>query len=105
MNIATITNGRTEAPAPIVNGQPITLIETIEHEALAYRAWNTQEGDFLASSLERLAQLFRWTGAANPAEHEARMEVWDAEIAERHFERGYSEGLDVGRREARRHIA
>jgi hypothetical protein len=79
-------------PSVPVNGQPMTLVETVEHEALAYRAWRTPEGDFLASHLERLAQLIRWTGATTPDEHEARMEVWDSQIAERHFDRGFTQG-------------
>ena len=86
-------------PSVPLNGQPTTLVETVEREALAYRAWRTPEGDFLASHFERLAQLVRWTGATTPVEHEARMEVWEAEIAERHFDRGYSEGHQAARNE------
>ena len=81
------------------NGQPATLAETIDHEALAYRAWKTPTGDFLASKLEDLAQLVRWTGAATPAEHVDRLDVWDAEIAEQHFDRGYSEGFAAAQRQ------
>ena len=44
------------------NGRPTTLAELVDHEALAYRAWGTPEGDFLARQMERLAQLVRWTG-------------------------------------------
>jgi hypothetical protein len=81
------------------NGQPLTLAETIEHESMAYRAWGTPIGDFLARSMERLAQLVRWTGASTPDEHDARIEVWDAQIAESHFDRGYSEGHRAARAE------
>ena len=68
--------GRDPAPAPVsggapaaadpvaaVDGRPTTLAELVDHEALAYRAWGTPEGDFLARQMERLSQLVRWTGA------------------------------------------
>jgi hypothetical protein len=83
-----ITNGVATRP---VNGQPTTLLEVVEHEALAYRAWHTAHGDFLAAQLERLAQLIRWTGASTPEEHEARMEVWDETLREQWYERGMAE--------------
>jgi hypothetical protein len=57
-------------------------------------------GDFLARQMERLAQLIRWTNASTPEDHEARMEVWDEEIREQWFDRGYHEGYEAGRREA-----
>jgi hypothetical protein len=85
----TTTNGQPRTvPA---NGQPMSLLEVVEHEALAYRAWHTPEGDFLASQMERLAQLIRWTGATTPEEHEARMDVWDETVREQWFERGMAE--------------
>jgi hypothetical protein len=101
MNTATNTTTRAQeaiesAPA---NGQPRTLVEIVDHEALGYRAWKTPEGDFLAAHLEHLAQLLRWTGASTPSEHFERLEVWEAEVAERHFDRGYAEGLEAGLRE------
>ena len=80
-------------------GQPVSMIETIEHESMAYRAWGTPIGEFLARHMERLAQLVRWSGATTPDEHEARMEVWDAQIAASHFDRGYSEGHRAARAE------
>ena len=80
------------------SGEPQTLLEVVEHEALGYRAWNTPIGDFLASQMERLAQLIRWTGATTPAEHEARMDVWDETLREQWFERGLAES------ESRRHV-
>jgi hypothetical protein len=85
-----------------INGQPLTLAEVVDHEARAYRAWGTPAGDFLARQMERLAQLVRWTGANTPEEHEARMDVWDDEVREQWFDRGYQEGLEAGRREAAR---
>ena len=99
MNTATMTNGHVET-AP-VNGMPSSLIEIVQHEAIGFRAWGTPEGDFLASQMDRLAQLIRWTGTTTPDAHQSRMEVWDAEIAERHFDRGYTEGYEAGRRSAR----
>src|SRR5262249_42041176 len=57
------------------NGQPLVLAEVVEHEAMGYRAWGTPAGDFLARQMDRLAQLIRWTNAATPEDHEARMEV------------------------------
>src|SRR6516165_1869052 len=70
------------------NGQPRTLAEVVDDEAMGYRAWGTPTGEFLARQMERLAQLIQWTGADDPAEHEARMEVWDEEIREQWFDRG-----------------
>jgi hypothetical protein len=67
---------------------PLSLIEQIDHEALGYRSMQTEFGDFLAGQLERLAQLVRWTGAATPAEHVDRMEVWDSEIRQQWFDQG-----------------
>ena len=84
------------------NGQPSTLAEVVDHEAMAYRAWGTPAGEFLARHMERLAQLVRWSGAITPEEHEARMEVWDDEVREQWYDRGYHEGLEAGRREAAR---
>ena len=73
---------------------PASLAELVDHEALGYRGWKTAEGDFLAEQLERLAQLIRWTGAATPQEYTDRMEVWDDEIRDRAFERGYQSAQD-----------
>ena len=93
----------TLAPATVPsNGQPMTLAEVVDHEAMAYRAWGTPAGEFLARQMERLAQLVRWTGAGTPQEHEARMEVWDDEVRDQWFDRGYQEGFEAGRREAAR---
>jgi hypothetical protein len=93
-----------EVPVPIAGGAPVTakpttLAELVDHEALAYRAWHSPEGDFLAEQMERLAQLIRWTGASTPREHADRMEVWEDEIRDRAFERGYqSAQTDVNER-------
>jgi hypothetical protein len=56
--------------------------------------------DFLASEMERLAQLIRFTGATTPQEHEERIEVLEAEIREQWFDQGYTEGREAGRRES-----
>jgi hypothetical protein len=98
----TAING-TVATAP-VNGMPQTLLEVVEHEALAYRAWNTPEGDFLAEQLERVAQLIAWTTATTPAAFHDRLEVWDRQLADDNRERGYAEGYEAARRELSRHI-
>jgi hypothetical protein len=89
-------------PAVPINGQPMTLAEVVEHEAMAYRAWGSPAGDFLGRQMERLAQLIRWTGATTPEEHEARMEVWDQEVREQWYDRGYHEGQEAGRQDAAR---
>jgi hypothetical protein len=83
------------------NGQPVTMLEIVEHEASVYRAWGNEMGDFLARQMDRLAQLIRWTGATMPEDHEDRMEVWDAEIRDRYWDMGFHEGLVAGRRECR----
>jgi hypothetical protein len=105
---AALRRGR---PAPVAGGapatadpattRPTTLAETVDHEALAYRAWKTPEGEFLARQMDRLAQLIRWTGAATPEDHEARMEVWDADLRQQWEDRGHAAGLEQGRREGR----
>ncbi len=97
----TLANGVESRP---VNGQPATFVEFIDHEAMSYRSQGTPEAAFIAEALERLAQLVRWTGATNPTDHADRMEVWDAEIAERHHTDGYAEGFEAGFLAARRHI-
>jgi hypothetical protein len=51
--------------------------------------------------MDRLAQLVRWTGAATPEDHEARMEVWDADLRQQWEDRGHAAGLEQGRREGR----
>jgi hypothetical protein len=82
------------------NGQPLRLAEIVDHEAMGYRAWGTPAGEFLARQMERLAQLIRWTDAATPEDHEARLEIWDEEIRRQWFDRGYHEGYEAGRRQA-----
>ena len=83
------------------NGQPVTMLEIVEHEAEGYRAWGTPEGEFLARQMDRLAQLIRWTGASAPEDHDSLMEVWDDEIRDRYWDIGYHVGLEAGRRECR----
>lgn len=93
------TNASTEVvPA---NGQPTSLLEIVEHEALGYKAWGTPAGRFLADQLGRIAQLLRWSGARTPEDHEDRMELYDRELRDRHYDQGYHDGLEAGRREAR----
>jgi hypothetical protein len=76
-----------------------TFAELIDHEALGYQAWGTPVGAFLASEMEKLARLIRWTKATTPEEHEGRMEIWDDEIGQRWEAIGYEEGLRTGRAE------
>ena len=96
------TNVRVRKPRPVpANGQPMTLVEIVEHEAMGYRAWETKEGDFLASQMERLSQLIRWTGATKPEDYEDRMEIYDRELRDRHYDQGYHDGLEEGRRQCR----
>jgi hypothetical protein len=102
MTTNTILNGVATIPA---NGMPANLAEAIDHEAIAFKAQGTDVAIFLAGQLERLAQLVRFTGATTPQEHLDRMDVWDAQIAEQHFERGYQEGYQAGLRAAHRHLA
>ena len=83
-----------------LNGQPMTLLEIVEHEAMGYNAWNSPAGKFLSDQLARIAQLLRWTGARTPEEHEERMEVYDRELRDRYYDQGYHDGLEAGRREA-----
>jgi hypothetical protein len=97
-------NGHGEAqPGPAdANGRPTTLVELVDHEAMAYRAWGTPEGDFLARQMDRLGQLIRWTGATTPEVHEDRMQVWDDDLRQQWEDRGYEAGYAAGRREGRR---
>jgi hypothetical protein len=81
------------------NGQPLTLVELVEHEARGYRAWGTSEGDFLGRQLERLAQLVRFTGATTPEEFDERLEVLEADAREHRYQLGYGDGLEDGRQE------
>jgi hypothetical protein len=90
-------------PAPSLaplNGQPMTLLEVVEHEAMGYKAWGSPAGKFLSDQLGRVAQLLRWTGARTPEEHEERMEVYDRELRDRYYDQGYHDGLEAGLREA-----
>jgi hypothetical protein len=81
------------------NGQPLTLAEQIDHEALAFRARGDQIGRFLADQLDRLAQLVRWTEASTPEDYESRMEVYEQELRSRTYDRGYEDGLEAARSE------
>jgi hypothetical protein len=80
--------------AAAINGQPVTLVELVDHEATSYRAWGTPEGDFLARQMERISQLIRFTGAATPEQYEDRIEVLETEAREQWFDVGFAEGRD-----------
>jgi hypothetical protein len=75
-----------------VTAAPRTLAEFVDHEALAYRAWGTPEGDFLAWQMERLAQLIRLTEAETPGEFEDRLEVYECDLRAREYDRGFEDG-------------
>ena len=75
-----------------VTAAPRTLAELVDHEALAYRAWGTPEGDFLARQMERLAQLVRLTEAETPGEFEDRLEVYECDLRAREYDRGFEDG-------------
>jgi hypothetical protein len=75
-----------------VTAAPRTLAEVVDHEAMAYRAWGTPEGDFLARQMERLAQLIRLTEAETPGEFEDRLEVYECDLRAREYDRGFDDG-------------
>jgi hypothetical protein len=75
-----------------VTTAPRTLAELVDHEALAYRAWGTLEGDFLARQMERLAQLIRFTQAQTPGEFEDRLEACEFDLRAREYDRGFEDG-------------
>ena len=77
------------------NGQPVTMLEVVEHEARGYRAWGNEIGDFLASQMDRLAQLIAWTDATNPADFVDRLEIWDNQIRQQWEDRGYKAGVEA----------
>ena len=79
---------------------PMTMVEIVERQALAYRAWASPVGEFLARQLERLAQLIRFTDAETPVEFEDRLDVLEADARRQDFENGFAEGLEAGRRES-----
>jgi hypothetical protein len=83
----------------LANGQPLTLVEIVEHEATGYRARGTPAGDFLALQLERLSQLIRLTSATTPEEFDERLEVLESDAREHRYQLGYGAGLADGREE------
>jgi hypothetical protein len=62
-----------------VTAAPRTLAELVDHEALAYRAWGTTEGDFLAE-------------AETPGDFEDRLEVYECDLRAREYDRGFEDG-------------
>jgi len=94
--LANTPSAHHSSPAMLpANGQPVTLAEQVDHEALAFRSRGDSIGQFIADHLDRLAQLVRWTGAETPDQHEERMEVWEDEIRAKWYDRGYEAGLEV----------
>ena len=91
-------NGQRSLPALVpANGQPLTLAEQIDHEALSYKARGDSFGEFIAKHLASLADLVRWTIAETPEDHEDRLECWECEARARVYDRGYQAGLDAAR--------
>ena len=99
----TITNGHVQ-PVP-ANGQPVNLAEAIDREALAYRSQETVIGDFLATQLERLAQIIRFTESVTPAEFSDRFDVLEGQARDQWREVGFEDGFQAGLRAARRQLA
>ena len=85
--------------------QTVNLADYVSLEAECYRSRRTTVSAFIADQLERIAQLIAFTSATTPDEFSDRLEIWDAEITESHFERGYAEGFEAGLRAARRQPA
>jgi hypothetical protein len=75
-------------------GEPLSLAEFVGREARGYRDRGTPEDHLVAETLERLAQLIAWTGAATPQEHRDRMEVWDETLRSQWWQRGYQAAID-----------
>jgi hypothetical protein len=77
------------------NGAPLTLAERVDHEALSYRERGDSFSQWIATHLENLAALVRWTHAETPEEHDARKEWWDDEARAKVYDRGYEAGLEA----------
>ena len=71
---------------------PSSLGEVVDHEAMAYRAWGTPEGDFLAEQLERVSQLIRFLHASTPADYVDREEQAHCDLLRSEYERGIADG-------------
>jgi hypothetical protein len=80
------------------DGPRFTFPELVEQEALGYRAWGNEVGDFLARQMEELAQLIRCTHATTPDEYESRKAAWDAEVRDAWEARGFEAGRRCGDR-------
>ena len=84
--------------APGSDDAPMTLEQAVRSEADGYRAVGTPIAAFLARQLDRLAQLVRFTGAADGDEFECRLDVMEQDVREESFNRGYQEGQEAGLR-------
>lgn len=80
------------------NGMPRSLAHFVDDEARAYRAQGTPEAAFLADQLGRIAQLVRWTNATNAQDYIERLDVWEQDIREREYARGFQAGSKAGKR-------
>jgi hypothetical protein len=70
----------------------LDLPEWLAAQAAWYRSRGSDAADWLGAAIDRMAQLVHWTGATIPAEHDDRMEVYDRELRERHYQDGYADG-------------
>lgn len=68
------------------------LADWVARQADAWRSGGLRER-WLAHKLDELAQLVAWTGASTPSDHDDRMQVWDTDIRERHYDRGYADAV------------
>jgi hypothetical protein len=103
MDSTTPTADVTPVVSP-VNGMPTTLVQFLDDEAHGFRSRGTAEADFVATQIERIAQLARWCGATDPATYNERMDIWDAEVRARHYDRGWSDGASAVRDELRAYL-
>jgi hypothetical protein len=69
-----------------------SLIAFVESRSAALRKEGAPEALFLAAQLDRVAQLLAFTGANTPEEYDARTELNEHWVAEKHFGEGYSAG-------------
>ena len=76
-----------------VTAAPRTLAETVDHEALAYRAWGTPEGDFLSHRWSGWRSVIRLTEAETPGDFEDRLEVYECDLRAREYDRGFEDGM------------
>ena len=75
-----------------VTAAPRTLAELVDHEALAYRAWGTPEGDFLAPADGAAGAAHPLHAGRDAQEFEDRLEVYEFDLRAREYDRGFEDG-------------